>query len=50
MTLLKVAKRVTPTYTYYAYMNEKGGYYWRNPYNNELIPLKKSALKVWIKI
>ena len=50
MTLSKVAKRVTPTYTYIAYVNEKGNYYWRNPYNNELLPIKKVALKSWTKI
>jgi len=50
MTLFKVAKRVTSQYTYFAYINEKGNYYWRNPYNNELMPIKKTALKTWIKV
>lgn len=50
MTLFKVAKKQTPTYTYYAYKNEKGNYYWRNPFNEQFVPLKKSALKSWIKI
>lgn len=50
MTLSKVAKRVTPEHTYFAYVNEKGSYYWRNPYNNELMPIKKTALKTWVKI
>lgn len=50
MTLLKIAKRVTPTYTYFAYVNDKGNYYWRNPFNNELMPLKKAALKTWTKV
>ena len=50
MTLSKVAKRVTPTHTYIAYVSNKGNYYWRNPYNNELLPLKKVALKSWTMI
>lgn len=48
MTLYKVAKRVTPNHTYFAYVNEKGNYYWRNPFNNALQPLKKSCLKTWV--
>jgi len=50
MTLVKIAKRVTSEHTYFAYMNHKGNYYWRNPYNNELLPIKKTALKTWTKI
>ena len=50
MTLTTIAKRVTPNFTYYAYVNEKGNYYWRNPFNNTLVPLKKVYLKSWIKI
>lgn len=50
MTLIKVAKRVTSTHTYFAYVSDKGNYYWRNPFNNELMPLKKAALKTWTKV
>jgi hypothetical protein len=50
MTLLKIAKRVTPGHTYYAYVNQKGNYYWRNPFNNCLQPLKKSDLKTWTSL
>ena len=50
MTLTKVAKKVTPSYIYYAYINNKGNYYWRNPFNNELLPINKINLKTWTKI
>lgn len=50
MTLTIVAKRITPQHTYFAYKNEKGNYYWRNPFNNELLPLNKINLKSWTKI
>jgi hypothetical protein len=47
MTLTKIAKRVTPSYTFYAYENSRGRTYWLNPYNNKFIPLNKSLLKSW---
>lgn len=48
MTLFKVAKKETPAHTYYAYKNEKGNYYWRNPFNEQLLPLKKKDLNTWV--
>jgi len=50
MTLTKVAKKVTPQYTYYAYVNQKGNYYWRNPFDNGLLPINKINLKSWTKL
>jgi hypothetical protein len=47
MTLTKVAQKKTPNYTFLAYRDQKGKLYWRNPFNNELLPLKKNDLKSW---
>lgn len=50
MTLIKVAKRVTPQYTFFAYKKvngQKESYVWRNPYNDALISITKTALKKW---
>ena len=50
MTLIKVAKRVTPEITYYAYKKVNGAqvsYFWRNPYNNKFISIKYSDIKKW---
>lgn len=53
MTLKKVAKRVTPEYTFFAYAQVDRGnvkYYWRNPYNNQLLPITISSLKKWERV
>lgn len=53
MTLKKIAKRVTSEYTYFAYAQVNKGnvkYYWRNPYNNELLPITIASLKKWERV
>jgi hypothetical protein len=53
MTLQKVAKKVTPAYTFYAYLrvdSKKRRYYWLNPYNEKFIPLQSSLFKYWEKV
>jgi phage-related protein len=50
MTLIKVAKKVTPQVTYYAYVKvigNKQSFYWRNPNNNKLLPITSTSLKTW---
>ena len=50
MTLKKIAKKITPQHTYFAYARVDKGkvkYFWRNPYNDELLPIRVQALKNW---
>jgi hypothetical protein len=53
MTLKKVAKRVTPQVTYYAYARtdrERTAYYWRHPVTECLLPITPKALKSWVPV
>jgi len=50
MTLKKIAKRVTPQVTYYAYRRtdkERAAYYWMHPVTECLLPITPKALKSW---
>ena len=46
----KIAKKVTPQITYYAYRRldkERPAYYWRHPVTECLLPITPKALKSW---
>lgn len=50
MTLKKIAKRVTPQVTYYAYIRtdrERAAYYWKHPVTECLFRITPKALKSW---
>lgn len=50
MSLVKVAQKVTPQGTYFAYAKATSAgqkYYWRNPFNDRLLPITCKNLKSW---
>jgi hypothetical protein len=53
MTLKKIAKRITPQVTYYAYARidrERTSYYWKHPVTECLLPITPKALKSWLSV